>query len=126
MRIHGGIITAKLEESRRFYVDILGFQTKFQTDWFILLHAPGNPENELAFMLPEQPQVRLSGFQAAYEGRGLWLIAEYQHLESEFERLQQMGITFELPMTTEDWGDTHFVIRDPNGILVDCVQERQA
>ena len=76
-------------------------------------------------MLPDQPQVRLAGFQKTYGGSGVWLILESDSVTADYDRLRGAGLPIELPLTEEEWGDTHFVVRDPNGILVDIVQRRE-
>ena len=125
MRLQTGIITQKLEETSRFFVEHFGFREKFASEWFILLHAPASEANELAIMLPDQPQVRLAGFQKPYGGSGVWLILESDSVTADYDRLRGAGLPIELPLTEEEWGDTHFVVRDPNGILVDIVQRRE-
>ncbi|MFZ5629314.1 MAG: VOC family protein [Spirochaetota bacterium] len=125
MRINTGIITQCIDESRIFYRDRLRFREKFVSEWFVLLCSEENPQNELALMLPGMPQVRLAGFQKPYTGQGIWLIMECEDVEAEYHRLQSSGLTIELPLTAEEWGDYHFVIKDPNGILIDFVQHRE-
>ena len=63
MKLHSGIITDKLFESKEFYTQILDFEIKFESDWFILLNVKERPEYELALMLPEQAQTRKDYFQ---------------------------------------------------------------
>jgi len=125
MRLQTGIITQKIKETSRFYIENFNFREKFTSEWFILLHAPASEANELAIMLPDQPQVRLTGFQKPYGGSGIWLILESESVADDYERAKSAAMPIELPLTEEDWGDTHFVVRDPNGILVDVVQRRE-
>jgi uncharacterized glyoxalase superfamily protein PhnB len=35
-----------------------------------------------------------------------------------------LGISIEVPIRDEPWGDRHFAVLDPNGIPVDVVQRR--
>ncbi len=125
MKLQTGIITEKLAESRDFYQNVFGFERKFESDWFVLLSAPGRPENELALMLPHQKHLRLQGFQRPYSG-GTWLILESGDIDAEYKRVQAMNIPFALELTREEWGDSHFTVLDPNGIAVDVVAERDA
>lgn len=126
MKLQTGIITEKLTASRDFFRRVFHFEIKFENEWFVLLHAPDRPENELAFMLPGVEALRLPQFQKAYGGSGVWLILESRDIEAEFRRVADLGVTFAVPLTREDWGDTHFTVLDPNGIAVDVVAERQA
>ena len=124
MKLQTGIVTDKLLETAEFFKTVLEFEIKFESDWFILLHAKNRPDNELGLMLPNLPQVKHSVFQKQYQGAVIWLILESPNIEKEFERIKKLGIPFLMELTMEDWGDEHFVIIDPNGIGIDIVKER--
>jgi uncharacterized glyoxalase superfamily protein PhnB len=124
MKLQIGIITPQLQSTADFYRKTFNFETKFEAEWFILLHAPGRPEDELALMLPGQKQLRLPEFQRPFAG-GAWLILESADIEAEYRRLKAQGAKFVLELTTEEWGDRHFTVLDPAGVAVDVVAERQ-
>ncbi len=119
-----GIITEKLIESKEFFQKWLGWQVKFESEWFLLLSHPEKEDREIAFMLPNQAAVRKSYFQRPYSGKGIWLIIESEDIESLYENFVQAGAPIDLPITKEDWGDIHFTMVDPNGIGLDFVQLR--
>ena len=124
MKLHSGIITKKIDESKKFYTEILDFEVKFESDWFILLNVNNKPYNELAFMLPEQTQTRKTYFQEEYN-KGLWLILEVENIHSFYEKIKTKKVKIDLELIEEEWGDIHFTILDPNGIGIDIVQERK-
>jgi uncharacterized glyoxalase superfamily protein PhnB len=123
--IQTGIITEKLKESKEFYQKWLGWQVKFESDWFVLLSHPEQKDRELAFMLPNQALVRKSYFQKPYHGEGIWLIIESEDIEALYQKMSKKGAPIDLPMTKEEWGDVHFTMLDPNGIGLDFVQKRE-
>jgi catechol 2,3-dioxygenase-like lactoylglutathione lyase family enzyme len=123
MKLHSGIITSKIEESKKFYTEVLDFEIKFESEWFILLNVPKKLDNELALMLPNQTQTRKSYFQEEYN-KGIWLILEVENIQTYYENIQSKKIKIDLELTEEEWGDIHFTILDPNGIGIDIVQER--
>ncbi|PJZ83837.1 VOC family protein [Leptospira harrisiae] len=125
-QIQTGIITEKLIETKQFYEQWLGLNTKFESDWFILLCLPDRPEIELAIMKPNQPQVKKKYFQNSYPGKGIWFIFESKDVKKEFEKMVQKKAPIDLPLITEEWGDVHFTLVDPNGIGIDIVQERNS
>lgn len=125
-QIQTGIITEKLSETKVFYEKWLGLQTKFESDWFVLLCLPNRPGVELAIMKPNQQQVKKPYFQNSYQGKGIWFIFESSDVKKEFETMKQNKAPIDLPLTTEDWGDVHFTLVDPNGIGIDIVQERNS
>ncbi|MCZ8343057.1 MAG: VOC family protein [Leptospira sp.] len=122
--IQVGIITEKLLESKEFFQKWLGWQVKFESEWFLLLSHPEKEDREIAFMLPNQAVVRKSYFQRPYGGEGIWLIIESEDIESLYENFVHAGAPIDLPITKEEWGDIHFTMVDPNGIGLDFVQVR--
>lgn len=49
---------------------------------------------------------------------GLILAFEVADLEAELARLQAEGVTITMPLTTEEWGERAFQVRDPNGVVI--------
>ena len=52
---------------------------------------------------------------------GLILAFEVEALEGELARLQAEGVTITMPLTSEEWGERAFQVRDPNGVIVQLV-----
>ena len=50
--------------------------------------------------------------------------ADQSWSEAEYERLRAKGVPMLFDLRQEPWGDTHFAVRDPNGIGVDVVTYR--
>jgi uncharacterized glyoxalase superfamily protein PhnB len=118
MSFYNGIVTSKLLESKEFYTKNLGFSVKFENEWFVLLERDGR---ELAFMQPNM-EFQNQIFRGEYGGKGLWLTVEVTDVQSEYKRIQNLGVPIVVELRQEDWGETHFSIADPNGIGVDFVK----
>lgn len=114
-------ITTKLEECKKFYQDLFDFEAVFEADWYIqLLHKKSGVE--LAFMLPNldnQPKE----LHAEFDGNGVIYSLEVEDVTTEFDRIKQQSASVICPLTTEEWGQTHFILRDPSGVYVDVVQQ---
>lgn len=122
MSFYNGIVTSKLQESKKFYTKNLGFSVKFENEWFVLLEREGGGR-ELAFMMPDlefQNQI----FRGEFGGRGLWLTVEVDDVEAEYERIRNLDVPVAVELRQEEWGETHFSILDPNGIGIDFVKYR--
>jgi uncharacterized glyoxalase superfamily protein PhnB len=52
---------------------------------------------------------------------GLILALTVDDLEGELARLQDEGVTITMPLTSEEWGERAFQVRDPNGVIVQLV-----
>ena len=124
-KINGGVITSKLQESRTFYTDVLQFTVKFESDWYLLLSCPNNPSSEIAFLAPNHP-TQSSLFQKPYGGSGTWFTYEVANVEEEYERIKKLGVEIAFDLKTEEWGDRHFAIIDPNGVAIDILSHNPA
>ncbi|MFI6737678.1 VOC family protein [Nonomuraea sp. NPDC050451] len=113
------ICTTRLQESRDFYTGLLGFETTFKADWYVSLRRPGTPPYELALLDHTHPTLP-----EAYRTpvRGLLLNFEVEDVDAEWERLVVgAGLTAELALRSEDFGQRHFIVADPNGVLIDVI-----
>ncbi|MGW0482656.1 VOC family protein [Nonomuraea sp. NPDC003214] len=113
------ICTSKIKESRDFYVSLWGFETTFEADWYFSLRRPGPHPYELAlldFLHPTLP----AGYRAPV--RGLLLNFEVDDVDAEWERLVvRGGLPAELEICSEGFGQRHFIVADPNGVLIDVI-----
>ncbi|MCM6776009.1 VOC family protein [Nocardia sp. CDC159] len=113
--------TTRLIESRDFYTRWLGFGITFETDWYISLRRPGAVEYELALLDPAHPTIP-EGYRQPV--RGLLLNFEVDDVDAEWERLVVAGgLRAELPIRTEEFGQRHFIVADPSGVLIDVITE---
>lgn len=119
MKLNAGIITEKLEESKVFYTQILGFGTTYESDFYLLLHTP-NKEYEISFLLPNHPSQQPL-FHSPFQKQGVYLTIEVENVDAVYEIIKQKNIPIEIELRDEPWGDRHFAIKDPNGIGIDIV-----
>jgi catechol 2,3-dioxygenase-like lactoylglutathione lyase family enzyme len=113
------ICTTKLAESVNFYTRRLNFTTTFAADWYVSLRHSTASGYELAFVEHDHPSVP-----AAYRtpARGLLLNLEVDDVDAEWDRLVvHGGLQPELEIRSEDFGQRHFIVADPNGILIDVI-----
>ena len=114
-----GIITSKLAASRDFYTGILGFKVVYESDWFLLLSTADGGQH-ISFLQPDHPSQQ-PVFQPAFTGKGVYLTLEVENVDAEWDRIQQLDVPVLINLRSEDWGDRHFALLDPNGIGVDIV-----
>lgn len=119
MKLNSGIVTEKLVETREFYINYLGFGVTFENDFYILMHTP-NHEYEISFLIPNHPSQQPL-FQKPFQGLGVYLTIEVDDVDELYRNLVEKGISIEIEIRNEPWGDRHFAIVDPNGIGIDIV-----
>ena len=106
------ISTNKLEQSRDFYRDTLGFTLVFENDSYIEMLAQGSTTMGVSFVTPE-----LSGGEK-FTGEGIILSFEVADVDAEFARLKAAGVRILEEIRDKAWGERSFVINDPNGVHV--------
>jgi catechol 2,3-dioxygenase-like lactoylglutathione lyase family enzyme len=123
MKMNAGIITSKLEETRKFYTEVLGFGVTFQNEFYLLLHTP-NKQAEISFLQPGHPSQQAL-FQPAFNGKGVYLTIEVEKVDDWYQQLKKKGVEIKIDLRSEPWGDRHFAIQDPNGVGIDIVTYTQ-
>lgn len=119
MKLNAGIITEKLQETKKFYTEILDFGVSFENEFYLLLHTPNNSA-EISFLQPNHPSQKPI-FQSKFNGKGVYLTIEVENVDELYKQLKEKGVQMEIEIRDEPWGDRHFAIVDPNGIGIDIV-----
>ena len=119
MKMNAGIITEKLQETKDFYIQVLDFGITFENEFYVLMHTP-DQSGEISFLLPNHSSQKPI-FQPPFEGKGVYLTIEVEHVDKVYQQLLEKGVSIEIEIRDEPWGDRHFAIVDPNGIGVDIV-----
>ncbi|MGY3334087.1 catechol 2,3-dioxygenase-like lactoylglutathione lyase family enzyme [Streptomyces filamentosus] len=114
------LATRDVVASRDFYTRHLGFDVTFEADWYVSLRRPDAPQYELALLDHTHPSVP-AGHRAALQG-GLLLNFEVDDVDAEHQRLvAEAGLTEVLPLRTEEFGQRHFILAAPDGVLIDVI-----
>ena len=116
------LTTTKLIECRDFYTRHFGFTVVFEADWYV--HLAAETGIQLGFMQPNHP-TQPDFLQAAYGGSGLIYSFEVDNVDQEYEKFKKSDILILLHVRTEEWGQRHFMIKDPSGMIIDVVQHAQ-
>ncbi len=109
-RVVSDITTQRLDESREFYVGLLGFEVAMDMDWVVNLVSPTNPTAQVILITrdataPVQPQMSIE-------------VADVDAIHREaVERNDEIVY----PLTDEPWGVRRFFVRDPNGVVVNVL-----
>jgi catechol 2,3-dioxygenase-like lactoylglutathione lyase family enzyme len=53
---------------------------------------------------------------------GLLLNFEVEDVDAELERAVSAELPIELPLRDEPFGQRHFIVRDPGGVLIDVIR----
>lgn len=108
-----------LDAAKSFYIENLGFDVVFSGDWYI--HLVSKSGVQVGFLLPDQP-TQPTIFQKPYIGEGVIFSLEVEDADTAFAAAKSRSLNIVLELRSEDWGQRHFCIQDPNGIYLDIVQ----
>jgi uncharacterized glyoxalase superfamily protein PhnB len=104
--------------SSAFLVDHFGFREEMSADGFVSLTRD---DAGMHVIFLRRGLQTLPADQRDDHAAGLILAFVVEDLADELARLQAEGVTITMPLTTEDWGERAFQIRDPNGIIIQLV-----
>jgi catechol 2,3-dioxygenase-like lactoylglutathione lyase family enzyme len=116
------VCTERLAESHAFYAEWFAFETTFESDWYVSLRRPGragHPPYELALLDHTHPTIPDRYRRPV---TGLVLNFEVSDVDAEWRRLvDEGGLPAELELRSEPFGQRHFIVADPNGVLIDVI-----
>ncbi|BBO69666.1 glyoxalase [Desulfosarcina alkanivorans] len=113
------ICTDKVKASKGFYITHFNFKVTFDAGWYVSLRSSGTPAFELAFLDHSHPSVP-DGYRQRC--RGMLINMEVSNVDKEYERLMEEKIPLVQDIRSEVFGQRHCIIKDPNGILIDLIQ----
>jgi catechol 2,3-dioxygenase-like lactoylglutathione lyase family enzyme len=107
-----------VEASSAFLTTHFGFHEQMAAPGFASLSRP-DAGRSVVFLRVGLPT--LPADQRDEHARGQILAFEVDDLEGELARLEREGVRITMPLTTEEWGERAFQVRDPNGVIVQLV-----
>lgn len=113
------LTTDRITECVDFYHRHFGFDVVFEADWYV--HLLSETGLQLGFLKPNhssQPEF----LHGAYRGEGVVYSFDVEDVDQEFRKLRDSDVEILYQVTTETWGQRHFMIRDPGGMIIDIVQ----
>ena len=113
------IIVENLDTAKSFYLSNFGFGVAFENEWY--LHLVSDSGIQVGFMLPDQP-TQPDIFHKAHDGNGLIFSLEVENADLAYSEAKKNSLDVVLKLVSEDWGQYHFCVKDPNGIYLDIVQ----
>lgn len=116
MRILTNICSDDLQTSKEFYVDLLGLNIKYDSDWYIQLCSPEDSEIEYGII---QRNHELVPEEYRNSPTGMYVTFVVSDVDATYRRVLEMGIPVVQEPRNEFYGQRRFLINDPNGCLID-------
>ena len=113
------ILSDKLSETRLYYTKKLGAEVVHSEDNYLQLRFGSDKDApELAFMVPQTCEP-LGGVLPKFSGQGLLVSIPTDNADETHARMEKAGAEIRVGVLDKPWGWRSFVVRDPNGVLLD-------
>lgn len=100
-----------------FYRKALGFEVTYDSSWYVSLRLE---TFELAILAHDHPTIP-EGYRALPSG--VLVNLEVDDVDAVHERLTgEVGLEPVLALRDEDFGQRHFIVAAPDGVLLDVIQ----
>jgi predicted enzyme related to lactoylglutathione lyase len=114
-RVVPNIQSERMEESRNFYTEFLGFQVAMDMGWIVTVVSPSNPT----------AQISLVRGAAAVASQVSSLSVEVDDVDAVHAEAVARGVPIVYPLTDEPWGVRRFHVTEPNGVIINIMSHRK-
>jgi uncharacterized glyoxalase superfamily protein PhnB len=111
---HPTIVSEKLGPTVNFYEDYFGFVATLEQDGFTLLQKEANPNDRIAIF--DKTHQCVTG--RVNTVQGLILNIAVDDVKKTYDALYMEGLEIYKEYGTDIHGRKHFVVFDPNGVLI--------
>lgn len=115
-RLLPNICTHKMEETREFYRELLGFVVGFEHEgWYIQMASPEKPELQIGIMRLDH-EFTPQPFQRP--AQGVIISVQVEDIESTYAAVKARSFELAQDICVEEFGMKRFMVADPNGLLI--------
>jgi catechol 2,3-dioxygenase-like lactoylglutathione lyase family enzyme len=100
------------EETRDFFVGLLGFEPAMDLGWVMTVASPDNPAAQVTIISNDDPAA--PGISVGVDD-----------VDAVHARAIELGYEIAYPLRDEDWGVRRFMLREPGGTMVNVVSHRR-
>lgn len=113
------LLSADVPAASAFYQRHFRFRPMYEADWYVHLQSVEDPGTNLAIVAKDHETIPASA-----RGRtgGVLLNFEVEDVDAEYCRLGGEGLEVALPLRDEVFGQRHFILQAPDGVLVDVIR----
>jgi predicted enzyme related to lactoylglutathione lyase len=115
-RVVPNITSSRVDQSREFYADFLGFKVAMDMGWILTLVSPDNPTAQVSL---------LRDTASAPQASPITLSIEVDDVDTIYSKAVARGLQIVYPLTTESWGVRRFHVADPNGVVINIMAHQK-
>jgi catechol 2,3-dioxygenase-like lactoylglutathione lyase family enzyme len=99
------------DETREFFVELLGFDVAMDLGWVVTLVSPSDPTAQVTIIGNDDP---------AAPGISIGV----DDVDAVHAKAVERGLEIAYPIRDEEWGVRRFMLREPSGTMVNIVAHR--
>lgn len=113
------LLSENVTKAAEFYIRHFHFQPLYQADWYVHLQSRDDASVNLGLVAKDHETIPEVG-----RGRtgGMLLNFEVEEVDMHCVRLQAEGARIALPLRDEEFGQRHFIVEGPDGVLIDVIR----
>lgn len=111
------VITARLEETKRFYQEKAGFRVVYDLPAYLQVVLGDEDGPELCFMKPDAFSDGVA--RPPFDGQGLVVSIPTPDADRKYAELSERGVPLLSEPSIKPWGWRSFLAQDPNGVVLD-------
>ena len=112
------VCTDDLDAAAGFYAALLDLEIVFECGWYTLLRSPDDASVQLGLVEAGHPTVPR---QLVQQAAGVLVSVEVDDVDARYECARELGADIVWPLQTEEFGQRHFMVTDPTGLVVDVI-----
>jgi len=115
-------VVVDIEAQKAFYSESFGFEAVFfDPDFYVHLVNPTNGV-EIGFML-DNLDTQPAFLHKAASTEGMVISFEVDNAKEAYAQARELGLDIVYELKVEAWKQTHFMVRDPAGLVIDVVED---
>lgn len=118
------MVASNLAELQAFYSSMFGFQTVFLEPGFYLHLISLDKGIQLGFLVPGH-ESQPAFLHSLMHPNGYIISFEVADAARAFEQAKALGLSIVMDLKEEQWGQLHFIVKDPAGLHIDIVEHLQ-
>jgi catechol 2,3-dioxygenase-like lactoylglutathione lyase family enzyme len=99
------------DETRDFFVELLGFEVAMDIGWIVTVASPTNPSVQVSIIANDD--MAAPGISVG--------VAD---VDAVHAKAVEQGFEIDHPLRDEEWGVRRFMLREPSGTVVNVVSHR--
>lgn len=114
------LMTDRVADTARFYEQHFRFTRQFDSDWYVHLQSSEDANVNLAIL--DGGHATIPAPARGGKASGVLLNFEVEDASAEYQRVREQGLSVLLELRDEAFGQRHFIVQAPDGVLVDVIQ----